>query len=37
MTELSSTNLLLGALIGSLIAVAFALIYFGSTRESRKR
>lgn len=37
MTEISSTNLLLGALIGSLIAVAFALIYFASTKEGKKR
>lgn len=37
MNELNSTNLLLIALTGSLIAVAFGLIYFGSSkREGRK-
>ena len=37
MSEVSSTNLLLFAVVGGLIAVAFGLIYFGSTREGKKR
>ena len=37
MTEISSTNLLLAAIAGGLIAVAFALIYFASSRDSKRR
>jgi hypothetical protein len=38
MNEISSTNWLLSAIAGGLLAVAFALIYFASSRKtSRKR
>ena len=37
MSEVSSTNLLLFAVVGGLIAVAFAFIYFASTKKENKR
>lgn len=37
MSEISSTNWLLAAIAGSILILAFAIVYFGSTREGRKR
>lgn len=36
MNEISSTNWLLATIAAGLLAVAFALIYFGSTREKKR-
>lgn len=37
MSEISSTNWLLATIAAGLIIVSLALIYFGSTRESKRR
>lgn len=37
MNEISSTNWLLATIAAGLAVVALALIYFGSTRESKRR
>ena len=37
MNEISSTNWLLASIAGGLLAVAFAIIYFASIKESKKR
>lgn len=37
MNQIDSTDWLLAAVVGGLVALSFALIYFGSRKEGRKR